>query len=259
MTNDMTSDKTPVIEVTGLNKNFAHVVAATDINMAARRGERIGLIGSNGAGKTTFVNMVTGYIAPSGGTIRIRGRDITGLPPRAIAASGVCRSFQIPQLFPTLSAEENLIVAIGVARGETMSSALAQRSPFRAELDDTLSRFDLGASRHRLASELSSGSRKLLDVAMALARKPVLFLLDEPTSGVATDQKFPLMDIVMNAVDPDVTIMFVEHDMDIVERYAQRVLAFYEGKVLADGPPAEVFAHPVVRKNIVGLKDAAPC
>lgn len=241
-----------VLEVAGINKSFGSVVAAKDLNVSVRKGERLGLIGTNGAGKTTFVNIVTGYIKPETGTILLEGENITGHTPRSITRAGICRSFQVPQLFLTLTALENLVTALGISNGDAFSPTARIEGPLEYEADRLLERFRLQDYRDQVISELPGGVRKLIDIAVAVTRKPRLLLLDEPTSGVAAEQKFSLMDIVMSAIDENVTTMFVEHDMDIVARYAQRVLAFYDGGIIADGPPTEVLANETVKNHITG-------
>jgi branched-chain amino acid transport system ATP-binding protein len=246
---------TTILETAGLTKTFGAVTAAADITVAFEEDTVVGLIGGNGAGKTTFLNLVTGYLAPTAGKVRFLGRDITGLAPRRITRLGICRSFQIPQVFDSLSAYENLLVGLGIVslgRGAFVGSALGDQEPERVA-EEMLERFRLRDYRNAPASVLPEGVRKLLDIAMALAVKPRVLLLDEPTSGVSADEKFSLMDLVLGAIKADkVTVLFVEHDMDIVRRYTQRILAFYEGKVIADGAPATVLADPGVRRYVVG-------
>jgi len=241
-----------ILEVKDINKSFGSIVAAKALNVSVRKGERLGLIGTNGAGKTTFVNIVTGYIKPETGAVLLEGENITGHTPRSITRAGVCRSFQVPQLFLTLTAIENLVTALGIANGDAFSPTARLDGPLEREADELLKRFRLQDYRDQVVSELPGGVRKLIDIAVAVTRKPRLLLLDEPTSGVAAEQKFALMDIVMSALDESVTTMFVEHDMDIVARYAQRVLAFYDGRIIADGPPAQVLADEAVKNHITG-------
>jgi branched-chain amino acid transport system ATP-binding protein len=242
-----------LLETSGLQKSFGAVVAARDVSISAGRGDRLGLIGNNGAGKTTFVNMVTGYVKPDAGKVLLDGSDITGLPPRVVSRHGVSRSFQMPQLFPSLTPEENLLMALGIAGGG-MSAWRAARSPSLAsELEGIVTRFRLGEYRHHAISALPGGVRKLVDIAMAVTRRPKLLLLDEPTSGVAAEEKFPLMDVVMGELaDADMAVLFVEHDMEIVGRYARRVLAFYDGRVIADDVPAAVLGNAEVQRYVTG-------
>lgn len=241
-----------VLEARQVNKAFGSVIAAHDINVSVTKGERLGLIGTNGAGKTTFVNIVTGYIKPDSGSVSLEGRDITGHTPRSITREGVCRSFQVPQLFLTLTAAQNLAVGLGIANGRAFSPHARMDAEMEQTIENLLERFRLLDYRDQIVSELPGGVRKLIDIAVAVTRTPKVLLLDEPTSGVAAEQKFALMDIVMSALDSDVTVLFVEHDMDIVSRYAQRVLAFYDGRIIADDLPKAVLENPTVRTHITG-------
>jgi branched-chain amino acid transport system ATP-binding protein len=181
--------------------------------------------------------------------------------PRHVTQLGMCRSFQIPQLFNSLTVRENLRVALGVVvlgGHKWASGATLAANQVDAAADDALRRFGLDADRHKPASVLPEGVRKLLDIAMAMVVKPKILLLDEPTSGVSADEKFAIMDTVMTAVRADkVTILFVEHDMEIVSRYTQRVLAFYDGRIIADGAPDAVLNDDEVRKYVVGTIHAA--
>ena len=244
---------TTMLSARGLMKSFGAVTAADNVNIEVPAGQRVSLIGSNGAGKTTFVNMVTGYLKPDAGTITLDGREITGLGPRRITRMGVARSFQIPQLALDMTALDNMLVAAACNDGE-LSFWKPARSPQRRERAMALlERFELGAHAQRRVSELPGGVRKLLDIAMALTGKPKLLLLDEPTSGVSVEEKFPMMDTIAGALESEqVTVLFVEHDMDIVTRYADRVIAFYSGRVIADDPPDAVLADEQVQRYVTG-------
>lgn len=231
----------PLISARGLRKQFGAVYAARDITVDISEKTITGLIGTNGAGKTTFVNMLTGYMKPDGGEILFGGEDITGRPPREITQLGIVRSFQIPQLFTSQTVLENIEIALSIAK-----------QPL-SEAEHLLERFALTEFTDANAGTLPEGIRKLLDIAMAMVSHPKVLLLDEPTSGVASDEKFAVMDRVMDVVrSADVTVLFVEHDMDIVRRYSDRVLAFYEGTILAAGDPAQVLANEKVREFIIG-------
>ena len=245
---------TPVLSVRGLEKRFGAVVAADALSLDIAPGQKVSLIGANGAGKTTFVNMVTGYLQPDSGSIALDGTDIARRSPRSIARLGISRSFQIPQLFIELTAAENLAVAISGAREHALSfHAPAEAHGRREKVLELLGRFGLSDLADRPISELAGGVRKLIDIAMALVRRPKLLLLDEPTSGVSAEEKFATMDRVIHAVAPDAsTIVFVEHDMEIVSRYADRVVAFYQGRILADGDPHDVLKDPEVRRYVTG-------
>ena len=243
----------PLLRATGLEKRFGALVAASAITIDVRPGERVSLIGSNGAGKTTFVNMITGYLKPDAGRIELAGRDITPLSPRAITRLGVARSFQIPQLYPALTVLDNMLVATACQDNRLSFWQTARRADAVARADALLERFRLAEHRARRVAELPGGVRKLLDIAMALTGAPKLLLLDEPTSGVSAQEKFPMMDTIMTALGHEaMTVLFVEHDMDIVERYASRVVAFYAGRIVADGTPEEALATDDVRRYVTG-------
>lgn len=246
-----------LLSAQGLHRTFGAVVAAEDVCIDVVHGEMMGLIGSNGAGKTTFVNMVTGYIKPTSGVITFNGEEITHLQPREVIRRGVARSFQIPQLWAQLTALEHMLVADACAKGHISP---LKSTATKANVDVVmamLERFNLADIAQRRAVELPGGVRKLLDIAMALTAQPKLLVLDEPTSGVAAEEKFPMMETVMKAISQaSVAVMFVEHDMEIVATFANRVAAFYSGKVIADGSPDEVLANADVQRHVTG--SAAP-
>jgi len=246
----------PILKVVDLEKTFGSVVAAQDINVDIPAGQTVGIIGANGAGKTTFVNMVTGYLAPSRGQILFEGEDIAGIPSRKLTQRGVCRSFQIAQVFPTQTARDNLLIAVGTAdhlSGEAHRLESLDGDDRSKRVEHLLERYGLTNFSNLAASTMPQGARKLLDIAMAVTSSPRLILLDEPTSGVSGEDKFQIMDAIIQALrDDEMTILFVEHDMEIVGRFADRVLAFVDGTIIADGPPEEALADPRVRELIVG-------
>ena len=243
-----------LLKTVNLERTFGAVTAATDINVELNSGEVVGVIGSNGAGKTTFINMVTGYIQPSGGDILVRGQSIIGKSPRDVSLAGVGRSFQVPQLFQELTVLENMLIAFGFSVDRKLSFLKPLRSKEKVEKARAVLReYEIEQYAEEVVSTLPQGVRKLLDIAMAMLAEPGLMLLDEPTSGVAIEDKFLLMDTVMAAVrKSDAATMFVEHDMEVVLRYADRVLAFYDGRVLADGPTQTVLSDPKVQELVVG-------
>ena len=242
-----------LLHAAGIEKRFGAVVAASAIDIGVKAGERVSLIGSNGAGKTTFVNLITGYLKPDAGHIHFAGRDITRHSPREITRLGVARSFQIPQLCAELSVLDNMLIALACHADRLSFFESAHASADVARADALLQRFGLFEHRTRRVAELPGGVRKLLDIAMALTGEPRLLLLDEPTSGVAAEEKFPMMDTIMQALGQEaMTVLFVEHDMDIVERYAGRVIAFYAGRVIADAVPAAALATDDVRRYVTG-------
>lgn len=232
---------TVLISAQGLRKQFGAVYAARNITVDIHAHTVTGLIGTNGAGKTTFVNMLTGYLKPDAGSITYQNQDITGLNPRDITQLGIARSFQIPQLFISHTALENIEIALSIAKQPI------QQAPA------ILEQFALTEFAHLEAATLPEGIRKLLDIALAIVAKPRVLLLDEPTSGVASDEKFIIMERIMSAIRQEkITTLFVEHDMDIVQRYSDHVLAFYDGSILAEGPPDDVLNHAQVLEYIIG-------
>lgn len=245
---------TTVLDVRELNKTFGGVVAAANINVRIGEEETIGIIGANGAGKTTFVNMVTGYLAPSSGAIEFLGRSVVGLKPRAITRLGLCRSFQVAQVFGTETVFENLLLAYGIAEETGLGLLRPMHSSDRVERVMThLERYRIAQYRDVPANTLAQGVRKLLDIAMATVRHPRLLMLDEPTSGISIEEKFTIMDIIMAALrEEKTTVLFIEHDMEIVERYVTRVLAFYQGEIICDAPAAQALQDPKVREFVIG-------
>ena len=243
-----------LLETRDLTKTFGQVTAADRLNVSIDEREVIGVIGANGAGKTTFVNMVTGYLKPSAGSILYEGEDITALTPRQVTRRGICRSFQVPQVFMSISLFDNLLVALGAAeRAQPHFWRPLRRPALLDAADEIVQHYDLGAYRDQQVSLLPQGVRKLLDIAMAMAHRPRVILLDEPTSGVSVQEKFGIMETVMGALrDTGVTVLFIEHDMEIIERFGSRVMAFVEGSILADGPPAQVLADQQVRRHVIG-------
>jgi branched-chain amino acid transport system ATP-binding protein len=251
-----------ILDAKDLQKNFGAVTAASDINAAIERDSVVGLIGTNGAGKTTFINMITGYLKPDRGRIHYEGRDITALAPRDITRLGICRSFQIPQLYASLTAYENMMIGIGVvlrnagrggffSRGQPLVPGYDQLPEDVAER--ILERFGLAEYRDKNAQVLPGGIRKLLDIALTMVARPKILLLDEPTSGVSAEEKFQIMEMIMKAVRAEgITVLFVEHDMEVVSRFAERVLAFYDGRIIADAPPAQALNDPEVKRFVVG-------
>ena len=243
-----------ILETRCLTRTFGAVVAAMNLNVRIDQGEIVGVIGSNGAGKTTFINMVTGYLPPSSGEILFDGHSVLGRQPRAITRLGMARSFQVAQLFPKLTVLENALVSLVAAEGPRPSFLCPLDTPQRrAKADAIFAEFGVSRYRDVLVSAVPQGARKLVDIAMALVSQPRMLLLDEPTSGVSIEEKFALMDTVMSVVRRHgVTILFVEHDMEIVARYVTRLMAFYSGEIIADGPPKSVLGDARVQELVIG-------
>lgn len=245
---------TTILETKKLEKTFGAVYAAKDVNISIDAGEVLGVIGSNGAGKTTFVNMVTGYLTPSAGEILYRGKNITGLPTRDITRLGICRSFQIPQLFPELPVLENMLIALTIAKqnGPVLFRPAINPS-LEVEAIQLLTRFKIEQYADQEITTLPQGVRKLVDIAMATVAEPELLFLDEPTSGVSADEKMEFMRVLIDALkSTDTAVLFIEHDMEIVEAFSPRCVAFYEGTILADGPTESVLENQKVREFVIG-------
>ena len=245
-----------VLEVHNLEKSFGGVVAASNINVIIEDLETIGIIGANGAGKTTFVNMVTGWLEPTSGTVEFMGRNLIGMKPRDITKLGLCRSFQIPQVFLSETVFDNMMIANGIAEESGLGLLSALHSDTRAKrVEEQMSRYQIADYREVVAGALPQGVRKLLDIAMATVRGPRLLMLDDPTSGISVEEKFGLMDIIMSALKEEkTTVLFIEHDMEIVERYVSRVLAFYQGQVICDAPTAEAMQDDGVQEFVLGVE-----
>jgi len=245
---------TALLEARGLRLAFGGVKAADGIDLDVEDGEFLAIIGPNGAGKTTFINMTTGYLRPQAGRIAYAGQDITGLPPRDIVRRGIARSFQLPQLFTEHTLLENAALAIAARDGAWSAWTPLLRPAWRDEAASLLDRFGLSAVAGARADALNEGARKLADIALAVALRPRLLLMDEPTSGVAASEKLAIVETLARVLRAEgVTAVFVEHDMDVVERFADRVAVWSQGRIAALGPPATVLADPAVRREVIGI------
>ncbi len=243
----------PLIKTTGIQLSFGGVIAADNIDFELHSGERLAVIGQNGAGKTTFINICTGYLKPQAGKIYFDGTDITAMTPRKIVRMGLGRSFQLPQLFTEHTVRECIQIAAARQNARLTAFKPLADTVDAHEVESTLELVGLREDGDALSSDLPEGKRKLLDVAMALALRPKLIIMDEPTSGVASEDKHGLMQTVMNALDErKVTSWFVEHDVDIVAQYATRVAAWINGAIVADGSPDEVLNDPRIKSEVLG-------
>jgi len=243
-----------LLRASDLHIGFGGVQAAAGVNLDVQTGEHLAIIGPNGAGKTTFINICTGYLKPQLGRVVFENRDITARPPRTITRLGIARAFQIPQLFSEHSVRDNLLLALAARECIWRAWRPLQRIESHREADELLTLFQLETVAGQTIRELPEGMRKLIDIAMALALRPRLLLMDEPTSGVASSEKFAVMDTLMNALAArEVTSVFVEHDMDVVTRYADRVAVWNSGLIQADGPPGEILNDPAVLREVIGV------
>ena len=244
-----------LLRTVNLKKYFGDTRAVDDVDFTVGEGEFLSLIGSNGAGKTTLVNLISAYLHPDDGQILLDENDITFSSVTDRVRAGIARSFQLVNLFDDLSAFDNVALAIFSREGKTRRlMALADHDDDVArEADDLLQQFDLASKREVPAGGLAQGERKLLDVAVAYALRPRLLFLDEPTSGVSTRDKLQIMDIISAVVRAgNVTAVIIEHDMDVVFKYSDRIVAMHEGKILADGTPEEIQANAEVATTLFG-------
>jgi branched-chain amino acid transport system ATP-binding protein len=238
-----------------LKKSFGDTKAIDGVDFVVTQGEFLSLIGSNGAGKTTLVNLISAFLRPDGGQILFDGKDITHASVGERLRAGIARSFQLVNLFDDLTAFDNVALAIFSRDGKTLRAlSLADHDQdVTREADDVLGQFGLAAKRNVAVRGLAQGERKLLDVAVAYALRPRLLFLDEPTSGVSTRDKAQIMDIISSVVRRgQVTAVVIEHDMDVVFKYSDRIVAMHEGAVLADGTPEEIRRNPEVAANLLG-------
>ena len=246
-----------LLQTTNLTKYFGETHAVDHVDFTVSEGEVLALIGSNGAGKTTLINLISGFIPVDSGSIVFQGADITRDSIHEKIGKGIARSFQLVNLFDQLSTLDNLALAIFSREGKTrklFSLSDADRA-VREEAVAVLQQFGLAAKAEMVAGGLSQGERKLLDVAVAYALKPKLLFLDEPTSGVSTREKAPIMDIITQVVRAGgITAVIVEHDMDVVFKYCPRIIAMHQGMILADGTPDEIRNNEQVTANLLGTQ-----
>ena len=250
----------PLIEARGVGRRYGDYVALKGVDLRVEPGETVAIVGPNGAGKTTLVNVLTGLLTPSEGSVRFRGADIAGVGPVKLARLGMARAFQLVQVFPELTVAETIAVGAlsKLGRGRRMLASLGADREVRAKVEEVAAIFGLGPALRRPARELPQGQKKLLDVASAFALSPTVIVLDEPTSGVATADKHGIMTTLMEAARHAgvEALLLVEHDIDLVETYASRVVGLRGGEVLADLPVRDFFADEGVTSALVGRRTA---
>ncbi len=252
------SDAAPILQVTGLRKEFGGVRAVDDVSLAVRSGELVALIGPNGAGKSTCFNLVNGQLVPDAGEVRLAGVRIDGRPPAVVARLGVGRTFQVAATFASMTVRENVRVAMLAHAGRQAELHTLASSVDDAAIDALLTRvgcFDL-AEAHCAA--LAYGNAKRVELALALADRPRLLLMDEPTAGMAPRSRRRLMTVARDLAKRDgIAVLFTEHDMEVVFDFADRVIVLDHGVVIAAGTPAEVRADPRVQAVYLGADASA--
>ncbi len=242
-----------VLETRGLEKHFGGLRVTRDLSLRVEQGARHALIGPNGAGKTTVINLLTGVLKPNGGRILLEGDDITELPVHARVQRGLCRTFQINQLYADLTPLETIGLAVSerLGRGGDWWRRMGTRGDVNAEIAETLSRFHLTDVMNEPTATLAYGKQRLLEIAVAIAAKPRVLLLDEPAAGVPESERHDILAAVA-ALPRDVTVLLIEHDMDLVFSFADRISVLVSGALLTEGPPDEVSRDPQVKAVYLG-------
>ncbi len=242
----------PALEARGLIRRFGGLIATDDVSFAVPAGARQALIGPNGAGKTTLINLLTGVLKPSEGAVLLEGRDVTALSPHARVRLGLARTFQINQLFPDLSPVESLGLAISEREGRGWDFWRPAGKPeIVAEIDDLISRFGLSEVYDQPTRALPYGKQRLLEIALALACRPRVLLLDEPAAGVPEEERHDIL-AALAQLPAEVAILLIEHDMDLVFSFATRISVLVAGRLLCEGTPAEIAADERVRAVYLG-------
>ena len=243
----------PILETVGLEKRFGGILASQDVNLAVERGARHALIGPNGAGKTTVINLLSGVLRPTAGRIVLEGRDITGLAPHERVRLGMARTFQINQLFLDLTPLESigLVVSERLGSGADWWRLVGTKSSVTGEIVEIAERFRLGDVMHERTAILPYGKQRLLEIALAFACRPRVLLLDEPAAGVPEAERQDLLTTI-EELPKDVTVLLIEHDMDLVFSFADRISVLVNGALFVDGAPEDVARDPRVKAVYLG-------
>jgi ABC-type branched-subunit amino acid transport system ATPase component len=241
------------LQVEKLNRTFGALPVTRDVDLTLERGARCALIGPNGAGKTTLVNLITGVLKPHSGRVLLNGEDITASSQADRARRGLARTFQINQLFRGLTVLENLCMTVGERDGHCNNLWRSSGSK-REVIDEAIGYLDslrLTDDALKLVRELPYGRQRLVEIAIALAQKPRVLLLDEPAAGVPSSESHLILDVVA-ALDPDIAVLIIEHDMDVVFRFAKEITVLVQGAVFTQGTPAEIMSNEMVRAVYLG-------
>jgi branched-chain amino acid transport system ATP-binding protein len=244
-----------LLKVENLSKHFGSLVAVDNVSMIVEPGELRAVIGPNGAGKTTFFNTISGFLTQTSGRILFEGEDISGMLPARRVWRGIARTFQITEVFPELSVRENLRIPVEVAAGFRLSPWISQTDDgeIRARVTDLMNMGGISDKADRLVGELSHGDQRATEIMMALALKPRLLLLDEPTAGMGDQETYDLTQLIRKLHrDQKLTIVLIEHDMRVVFHLADRIMVLAEGKMLAEGTPQQIAANEAVQAAYLG-------
>ena len=243
------------LEIRGVSKRFGNLVAVQDVSLAVPKGELHAIIGPNGAGKTTFFNLISGYFPPSAGSILFEGRDVTRMPAHKRVRLGMARTFQITEIFPELSVFENVRIGAEVAAGYRLRPWIGRsvREDVHARVAETLQQVGLRAKSDRLVGELAHGDQRAVEIAMALALRPHVLLLDEPTAGMGDQETYQITQLIRQLHrDGGYTIVLIEHDMRVIFHLAQRIAVLDQGRLLAAGTPEEIAGNEAVQAAYLG-------
>ncbi len=244
-----------LLQVRGVSKHFGNLIAVNNISMTVEPGELRAIIGPNGAGKTTFFNLITGLFHPTAGRIIFDGQDVTELLPARRVWCGMARTFQITEVFPELTVRQNLRIAVEVASGFRLRTWLSQMEDekIRLRVRELIDMGGLAAKADRQVGELSHGDQRAAEIMMALALKPRLLLLDEPTAGMGDQETYEITQLIRRLhKDSKLTIVLIEHDMRVVFHLADRIMVLDQGKFLAEGTPTEIAANKAVQTAYLG-------
>ncbi|RJF79457.1 ABC transporter ATP-binding protein [Azospirillum cavernae] len=246
---------TILLEVQGLSKNFGGLQVSSDISMSLKAGDRCALIGPNGAGKTTFVNLVTGVLPPTAGAIRLDGRDVTKLSAADRVRRGLIRSFQVARLFKSMTVREHMELAVLQRDRRTfrLFASVAKTAGLADEVAECLGLMGLGAAAETPVGSLAYGQQRLLEIALALAMRPKVLILDEPAAGVPHSESQRILDAI-DRLPKDLAVLMIEHDMDLVSRFASSIVVLAQGKLLCSGATRDVMADPRVREVYLGSR-----
>ena len=247
------ADPVPALVLEGITLGFGGLQVLDGVSFEARPGELLALIGPNGAGKTTCFNCLNGQLRPDAGSVRLQGRELVGLPPRRVARLGVGRTFQITQTFASMTVIENVQQALLARHGRTRSLWSAAHRLYRDEAAALLARVEMADQGGRACAVLAYGDLKRVELAIALAQQPVLLLMDEPTAGMAPKERIQLMQLTADIVrEKGLSVLFTEHDMDVVFGHADRIMVMNRGELVAEGSPEQVRANPLVQAVYLG-------
>jgi branched-chain amino acid transport system ATP-binding protein len=245
----------PILRLRGIGRRFGGLHAVRDVDLDVARGERRAVLGPNGAGKTTLFNVISGEFPPTAGRVELFGQDVTLLPAKSRAKLGLSRTFQTSRLFLGLSVEDNLYLAVlGVQSGHFRPVVLPKRDgAMRARAREIAERGGLGAQLSPIIGNLSHGEQRQLEVGMARSSDPKLMMLDEPAAGLSRGERLALTDLLLQ-LDPAITLILIEHDMDVALRVAERVTMMHDGRVVVEGTPAEIRANELVHDLYLGSR-----